>query len=41
MLEFILTETGRNRRWPRCPWPIASLIGKLGDMSPIIPWTRR
>jgi NADH dehydrogenase len=32
VLELILTETGRNRPLIPVPWPIAGLIGSLGDL---------
>ena len=30
--QLILTETGRNRPLAALPWPVASLIGSLGDL---------
>jgi len=33
ILELILTETGRNRPLLPVPWPIAGLIGTLGDLQ--------
>lgn len=39
VLQLILTETGRNKPLAPLPWPIASLIGSLGDIQgSIIPW---
>ena len=32
ILELILLETGRNRPLIPLPWPVASLIGSLGDL---------
>jgi NADH dehydrogenase len=37
LLELILRETGRNRILAPLPWFAASLIGKVGDLSPIAP----
>lgn len=37
LMELILRETGRNRLLVPLPWPVAGLIGKLGDLSPIAP----
>jgi NADH dehydrogenase len=38
ILRLILTETGRDRPLLPLPWPVASLIGSLGDvMAGIIP----
>jgi len=38
ILELILTETGRDRPLVPLPWPIATLIGQLGDIqSGILP----
>jgi uncharacterized protein YbjT (DUF2867 family) len=40
IMQLVLTETGRNRPLAPLPWPIASLIGSLGDIQgSIIPWT--
>lgn len=40
ILQLILTETGRARPLAPLPWPIASLLGSLGDIQgSIIPWT--
>ncbi|KSB88976.1 3-beta hydroxysteroid dehydrogenase [Caulobacter vibrioides] len=33
LLELVLTETGRARVLAPLPWPIASLVGKLGDIQ--------
>lgn len=33
ILELILTETGRNRPLLPVPWPLAGLIGSLGDLQ--------
>lgn len=33
ILELILTETGRNRPLLPVPWPLAGLIGTLGDLQ--------
>lgn len=33
LLALILTETGRKRVLAPLPWPIANLIGKLGDLQ--------
>jgi uncharacterized protein YbjT (DUF2867 family) len=33
IMQLILTETGRNRPLAPLPWPIASLIGSLGDIQ--------
>jgi uncharacterized protein YbjT (DUF2867 family) len=33
LLELILRETGRNRLLVPLPWPIASLIGAVGDIQ--------
>jgi uncharacterized protein YbjT (DUF2867 family) len=33
ILELILTETGRNRPLLPVPWPLARLIGSLGDLQ--------
>lgn len=33
ILELILTETGRNRPLLPVPWPLAGLIGALGDLQ--------
>ena len=33
ILELILTETGRKRPLAPVPWPVASLIGSLGDIQ--------
>ncbi len=33
LLQFVLTETGRARALAPLPWPIASLVGKLGDIQ--------
>ncbi len=39
ILQLVLTETGRNRPLAPLPWPIASLIGSLGDLQAgLIPW---
>jgi NADH dehydrogenase len=37
LLEMILVETGRNRVLAPIPWFAASLIGKVGDLSPLTP----
>ncbi len=37
LLEMILVETGRNRILAPIPWFAASLIGKVGDLSPLTP----
>jgi NADH dehydrogenase len=37
LLEMILVETGRDRALVPLPFFAASLIGKLGDLSPIAP----
>jgi len=37
LLEMILVETGRNRVLAPIPFFAASLIGKVGDLSPIAP----
>jgi NADH dehydrogenase len=37
LLEMILLETGRNRILAPLPWFAASLIGKIGDLSPLNP----
>jgi NADH dehydrogenase len=37
LLELILVETGRNRILAPVPWFAASLIGKIGDLSPLNP----
>jgi NADH dehydrogenase len=40
ILQLILTETGRARPLAPLPWPVAALIGSLGDIQgSIIPWT--
>jgi len=40
ILQLILTETGRARPLVSLPWPLASLMGKAGDIQgAIIPWT--
>lgn len=40
IMQLILTETGRNRPLAALPWPVAGLLGSLGDLqSSIIPWT--
>lgn len=40
IMQLILTETGRAKPLLPLPWPIASLIGSLGDIQgSIIPWT--
>jgi uncharacterized protein YbjT (DUF2867 family) len=36
LMRLVLTETGRNRPLIPTPWPIASLIGKLGDIQAAI-----
>ncbi|MDB5457223.1 MAG: 3-beta hydroxysteroid dehydrogenase [Caulobacter sp.] len=33
VLQMVLTETGRHRLLIPTPWPIARLIGKLGDLQ--------
>ncbi len=33
LLELVLTETGRARVLAPLPWPIAGLVGKLGDIQ--------
>lgn len=33
ILQLILTETGRNRPLIPVPWPVAALIGSLGDLQ--------
>lgn len=33
LLELILVETGRNRPLLPVPWPIAGLVGSLGDLQ--------
>ena len=33
ILELILTETGRKRPLAPVPWPVAALIGSLGDVQ--------
>lgn len=33
LLELVLTETGRARALAPLPWPIAGLVGKLGDIQ--------
>jgi len=33
ILELILVETGRNRPLLAVPWPLAGLIGTLGDLQ--------
>jgi uncharacterized protein YbjT (DUF2867 family) len=39
IMQFVLTETGRNRPLAPLPFPIAGLIGALGDLqASIIPW---
>ena len=37
LLEMILVETGRNRILAPIPFFAASLIGKIGDLSPLTP----
>ncbi len=40
ILQLILTETGRAKPLAALPWPLASLLGSLGDLQgSIIPWT--
>lgn len=40
IMQLILTETGRARPLAPLPWPVASLLGSLGDIQgSIIPWT--
>ncbi|MDG2528831.1 complex I NDUFA9 subunit family protein [Caulobacter endophyticus] len=33
LLELVLTETGRARVLAPLPWPVAGLVGKLGDIQ--------
>jgi len=33
LLQLVLTETGRARVLAPLPWPLASLVGKLGDIQ--------
>ena len=38
ILQLILTETGRDRILLALPWPVASLLGKVGDiMARVLP----
>jgi NADH dehydrogenase len=40
IMQLILTETGRAKPLAPLPWPVASLLGSLGDIQgSIIPWT--